>query len=334
MYIRPNPKLRILYIVMIAPLASVAAAIYLVYHAFLPEFHHQQLWPNMVIAVLLIGAGVFSWTASLEFARTFKQFIEACQAVSRGELSLRVEATGMAEIRELAAAFNQMNESLDTSLSHWIIASQENHRVFLSLVQAISEAVDAKDFYMRGHSGRVTCYSTMIAEEMGLPHTQVERIRISALLHDIGKIGVDDYILTKPGLLTEEEFEIMKAHPVRGAAMLRPIPELADVIPGVELHHESLDGRGYPYGLKGDEIPLMPRIIAVADTFDAMTTHRPYQDAMDPDYVLRILQKLAGSKFDPRAVAAFCTVYGAGRIKLPSMKSTAQEELEEELISA
>lgn len=333
MYIRPNPKLRVLYVVMLAPLASAGAALYLMWQAFQPEYH-DQLWRNLIMAVLLVGAGAVSWTTSLEFARTFKQFIEACQAVSRGELTLRVEATGLAEIRELASAFNQMNESLDTSLSHWILASQENHRVFISLIQAISEAVDAKDFYMRGHSGRVTCYSTLIANEMGLPPQEVERIRISALLHDIGKIGIDDRILAKPGLLTEEEFEIMKAHPVRGAAMLRPIPELADVIPGVELHHESLDGRGYPYGLKGDEIPLMPRIIAVADTFDAMTTHRPYQDAMEAGYVLRILQKLAGTKFDPLPVDALRRVYEAGLIQVPYAKSTPEEEMEDVLISA
>ena len=116
--------------------------------------------------------------------------------------------------------------------------------------------------------------------------------------------------------------------------MLRPIPELADVIPGVELHHEALDGRGYPYGLQGDEIPLMPRIIAVADTFDAMTTHRPYQDAMDPQYVLRILRKLASTKFDPLAVNALCRVYEAGRIQLPSAKCAPEDELEDVLIPA
>ncbi len=331
MYIRPNPKLRILYIVMVAPLASAAGAMYLIYQTFLTQYH-DQIGRNLVVAALMFGAAIYAWFVSLEFARTFKRFFEACQAVSRGEITLRVEATGLSEVQELARAFNQLNESLDTSFSHWILASQENHQIFLSLIQAISEAVDARDFYMRGHSGRVTCYATLIAKEMNLPAPEVERIRISALLHDIGKIGIDDRILAKPGLLTEEEFEIMKAHPVRGAAMLRPIPELADVIPGVELHHESLDGRGYPYGLQGDEIPLMPRIIAVADTFDAMTTHRPYQDAMDAEYVMRILRKLAGTKFDPRAVDALCNVYDAGHIHLPSSQS--EEEPEDVLMTA
>lgn len=332
MYIRPNPKLRVLYVVMIAPLASATMALYLVCQLFLPQYHNL-MGRNLVMAVLLTGMTVYIWAPTMEFARTFKQFFEACQAVSRGEITLRTEATGMAEIRELAAAYNRMHESLDTSFSHWILASRENHRVFLSLIRAISGELDSKDFYMRGHVGRVTCYAAWIAEEMGLPPAQVERVRFSALLHDIGKIGIHSSILAKPDALTEEEAKIMKAHPVRGAEMLRPIPELADIVPGVELHHESLDGRGYPYGLKGEEIPLMARIIAVADAFDAMTMHRPYQDAMDADYVLRVLKKLSDTKFDPNVVNAFCRVYAAGRIQLPPVKDAADEGPEVALIS-
>ncbi len=333
MYVHPNPKMRSLYLVMIVPLASAAGAIYLGYRAFLPQ-HRDQMSRDLIVAVLMTGISVLSWNTSLEFARTFKKFLETCHAVACGELTLRVETTGLAEILELARAFNQMNESLDTSLSHWILASQENHRIFLSLIHAIVEAVDVRDFYMRGHSGRVTYYATLIAKEMNLPQPQVERIRISALLHDIGKIGIDDRILTKPGSLTNEEFEIMREHPIRGAAMLRPIQELEDVIVGVELHHESLDGRGYPYGLRGDEIPLMPRIITVADTFDAMTTHRPYQDALEAGYVMRVLRKLSGTKFDSKVVDALCHIYDAGLIQLPSAPQAEAEYPNDMLISA
>ena len=332
MYIRSNPKLHILYIVMILPLASAAGAIYLLYQMLLPQYH-DVIGRNLILAILMSAAAVASWKISLNFARTFKLFFEAYQAVSRGDLTLRMESTGLLEIQELASKANNMNESLDTALSHWIVESQENQSVFLRLVQAISEAVDARDFYMRGHSGRVTDYSTKIAKEMGLTQVQVERIRLSALLHDIGKIGIDERIVTKRGILTNEEFEIMKSHPIRGAEMLRVIPELVDIIPGVELHHESLDGHGYPYGLRGDEIPLMPRIIAVADTFDAMTTHRPYQDAMRGDYALRILRKLAGTKFDPLAVDAFCRCYEAGTIHLPEVQGVVDVQ-EDALISA
>src|SRR5260370_13297819 len=132
---------------------------------------------------------------------------------------------------------------------------------------------------------------------MGLRKEESERIRISAQLHDVGKIGIEDRILKKPGALTPEEFEIMKTHTTKGAAILRPVGMLREMLPGIELHHESLDGRGYPFGLKGDQIPIMPRVVMVADTFDAMTTNRPYQAAMDPDYFTRIITSLPPTNF-------------------------------------
>jgi HD-GYP domain-containing protein (c-di-GMP phosphodiesterase class II) len=151
---------------------------------------------------------------------------------------------------------------------------------------------------------------------MGLTDEEVEKIRISALLHDVGKIGIEDRILKKPGALTPEEFEIMKTHTTKGAAILRPVEMLRDMLPGIELHHESLDGRGYPHGLKGDQLPLMPRVIMVADTFDAMTTNRPYQAAMDPEYVIRIINSLAATKFDPHVVAAMTKVFESGKLRI------------------
>lgn len=332
MDIRPNPKLRILYIVMVVPIAAALGGVYLAHQALLPEYH-DQLWRNLFLAVLMTAAGAASWNVSLDFARTFKQFFEAFQAVKRGDLTLRMESTGLSELQDMANESRKGNEGPDVSLVHWIQESKENHRAFLRLVQAISEAVDARDFYMRGHSGRVTDYSVQIAKQMNLPQPEIDRLRLSALLHDIGKIGIDDRIVTKRGMLTQDEFEIMKSHPARGAEMLRAVPELVDIIPGVMWHHESLDGRGYPDGLKGDQIPLMPRIIAVADTFDAMTTHRPYQDAMKGDYAIRILQKLSGAKFDPIIVDAFCKAFEAGLIQLPAVKGV-NEAPESTLISA
>jgi HD-GYP domain-containing protein (c-di-GMP phosphodiesterase class II) len=156
----------------------------------------------------------------------------------------------------------------------------------------------------------------LIATELGLPNEEIEKIRISAQLHDVGKIGIEDSILKKPGALTQEEFDIMKTHTTKGANILRPVEQLREMIPGIELHHESLDGRGYPYGLKGDAIPLMPRIIMVADTFDAMTTNRPYQAAADPEYVVRIINSLVNSKFDPKCVAAFTSVFQRGELQV------------------
>ena len=158
----------------------------------------------------------------------------------------------------------------------------------------------------------------MIATEMGLAEESIEIVRVAAQLHDVGKIGIEDRILKKPGALTNEEFAIMKMHTTKGANILREVTQLKEMIPGIELHHESLDGRGYPPGLKDDQIPLLPRIIAVADTFDALTTNRPYQQAHDPQEALRIIRSLSGKRLDPHAVTSICAIYDRGEIRVMS----------------
>ncbi|HEX3094923.1 MAG TPA: HD domain-containing phosphohydrolase, partial [Candidatus Angelobacter sp.] len=224
---------------------------------------------------------------------------ESSRTIAGGDFSHRVNLKSRTEFGELAQTFNTMSDDLEQFVDELKKAAQENRTLFLNAIQMLAGAVDEKDPYTRGHSDRVTRYSVLIATEMGLKEEDVEKIRVSAQLHDVGKIGIEDRILKKPGALTPEEFEIMKTHTTKGAAILRPVEALRDMLPGIELHHESLDGRGYPYGLKGEQIPLMPRIIMVADTFDAMTTNRPYQAAMDPEYVIRIINSLAATKFDP-----------------------------------
>jgi putative nucleotidyltransferase with HDIG domain len=190
-------------------------------------------------------------------------------------------------------------------------------------IQMLAGAVDEKDPYTRGHSDRVTKYSLLIAQEMGLDAEEfLEILRVSAQLHDVGKIGIEDRILKKPGALTPEEFEIMKTHTTKGANILRPVAQLREMLPGIELHHEALNGRGYPYGLKADDIPLLPRVIAVADTFDALTTNRPYQQAHDPIEALRIIENLSGQRLDPNAVTALMAVFYRGDIRI--QKSTTQ----------
>ena len=141
-------------------------------------------------------------------------------------------------------------------------------------------------------------------------------LRISALLLDVGKIGVEDRVLKKPGSLTNEEFDLMKQHPIKGANIMRPVSQLKDMLPGIELHHEHMDGRGYPYGLLGPQIPLMARIIAVADTLDAMTTNRPYQSAMDIDFAIARIKTLTGTKFDADVVTALEAAVTAGKLRL------------------
>ena len=251
---------------------------------------------------------------------------ESSRTIAGGDFSHRVRLKSRTEFGELAQTFNTMTDDLEQFVDDLKSAAKENRTLFLSSIQMLAGAVDEKDPYTRGHSDRVTRYSVLIATEMGLKDDDIDKIRISAQLHDVGKIGIEDRILKKPGALTPEEFEIMKTHTTKGAAILRPVEALRDMLPGIELHHESLDGRGYPYGLKADQIPLMPRIIMVADTFDAMTTNRPYQAAMDPEYVIRIINSLAATKFDPVVVAAMTKVFETGKLRIHRAATVSGEE--------
>jgi HD-GYP domain-containing protein (c-di-GMP phosphodiesterase class II) len=241
---------------------------------------------------------------------------QSSRALAKGDFSQRVHLWSRTEIGELAQTFNTMSEELERFVEDLKRAAEENRALFMGSIQMLAGAVDEKDPYTRGHSDRVTRYSLMIAKEMDLPAAFMEILQVSAQLHDVGKIGIEDHILKKPGALTEEEFEVMKTHTTKGANILRPVTQLAEMLPGIELHHEALDGRGYPYGLKGDQIPLLARVIAVADTFDALTTNRPYQQAHTPDQALQIIKNLAGKRLDPAAVAALLAVYERGEIKI------------------
>jgi putative nucleotidyltransferase with HDIG domain len=198
--------------------------------------------------------------------------------------------------------------------------AEESRHLFMEAVRALASAIDEKDFYTRGHSERVTRFSVEIARIMNLPEEEIEKVRIGALIHDIGKLAIDDQILKKPAMLTEVEYEIMKTHTTRGYEMLKHIPQLKDIIPGLQSHHEQLDGNGYPQGLKGNEIPMIARIIMVADCFDAMTTARPYQEPAPIDYVLNVILSSAGTKYDQRVVEALIQGVETGRI-VPSSSS-------------
>ena len=270
-----------------------------------------------LLALLAVLASIMvSFYAARRIANPLKVLTESSRAIARGDFSTRVELHSRTEIGELASTFNMMSDELQQFVQDLQRAAEENRALFLGSIQMLSGAVDEKDPYTRGHSDRVTRYSLLIAREMKLDDNFLETLRISAQLHDVGKIGIEDHILKKPGALTPEEFEIMKTHTTKGANILRPVSQLKDMLPGIELHHEALDGRGYPYGLKGDQIPLLARVIAVADTFDALTTNRPYQRAYEPEEALRIINNLVGKRLDPEAVAALGVVYARGEIKV------------------
>ena len=267
-----------------------------------------------LLAVLLsIGVSIF---AARRITNPLQVLTQSSRALARGDFSQRVHLLSRTEIGELAHTFNTMSDELERFVADLKRAAEENRELFMGSIQMLAGAVDEKDPYTRGHSDRVTRYSLLIAKEMGHSPEFMETLRISAQLHDVGKIGIEDHILKKPGALTEEEFEVMKTHTTKGANILRPVTQLAEMLPGIELHHEALDGRGYPYGLQGDQVPMLARVIAVADTFDALTTNRPYQQAHTPDQALQIIKNLAGKRLDPQAVEALLAVYERGEIKI------------------
>jgi HD-GYP domain-containing protein (c-di-GMP phosphodiesterase class II) len=266
------------------------------------------------VLVVIAAAVVLGYLFAVGISTPIRALAASTRAISRGEFHERAPVRGAAEISELAQTFNNMASDIESYIARLKQAAEENRELFLGSIRMLAAAIDEKDPYTRGHSDRVAKYSVMVGQQLGLSAEELDRLRISALLHDVGKIGVDDRVLKKPGALTAEEYQIMKQHPSKGANIMRPVAQLKEMLPGIELHHEHVDGKGYPYGLKGDEIPLMARIISVSDVLDAMTTNRPYQSARDIDDALQVIRKLAGSKFDPNVVGALEAVVQSGKL--------------------
>ncbi len=181
----------------------------------------------------------------------------------------------------------------------------ELRELFYKTIRVISNALDTKDFYTNGHSLRVTLYSMILAKELGLDDSYMEDIEIAGLLHDIGKIAMPKSILCKNGRLTDEEFCVMKSHTTEGEKIVINIKKLQVISEWVKSHHEKYDGTGYPDGLKGEDIPLPGRIIALADTYDAMTSTRPYRKALSHEYAMSEIKRCAGTQFDPRLTEIF-----------------------------
>lgn len=199
--------------------------------------------------------------------------------------------------------------AIDKAQTHQALQEQ-----FWESVRAFVSALDARDPYTRGHSERVTDFSVAIAEEMDLSEEDVKRVRLSALLHDIGKIGIPDAVLLKEGRLTDEEFAIIKRHPEKGYDILKSMKRLQPYLDGVRYHHERLSGKGYPLGLKGDEIPLDARIVSIADVFDALTSDRPYRKAFETQVAIDIIRKDVPNDIDPITFEKFLRAWEKGKI--------------------
>lgn len=223
----------------------------------------------------------------------------------RQECRGRLIAVGSRTGEELGTPEVQLLQSIASILcAHLTIHRQfaQMREMFEGTVRAFVSAIDAKDEYTCGHSSRVSELAVSLARQMGLDAEDVENIRMSALLHDIGKIGISDAILRKPGKLTVEEFNEIKKHPELGYRILRDVPQFRKMLPGIRFHHESWDGSGYPQGLRGEEIPLMARIMAVADAFDAMTSTRTYRMGLPLERVLEVFRNGRDQQWDANIV--------------------------------
>ncbi|MDA1186132.1 MAG: HD domain-containing protein [Acidobacteria bacterium] len=255
------------------------------------------------LGAVAFGAFLLSALGSFWLARSLTDPIDrlssevAVMTASR-DLRRRLPASGTSrELDALAGAFNELVEGLTA-------AEADTRAAYVGAIRALAATLDARDPYTAGHSERVSALSVLMGRQMNLPEADLDVLRLGGLLHDIGKIGITDKILRKPGPLTDHEYEQLKRHPAVGAHILRQVPFLAPHIPIVELHHERPDGRGYPFGLRGDEIPAAARIAHVADAFDAITSARAYRPARGPAEAILELQRGAGTEFNPESVEA------------------------------
>jgi len=252
--------------------------------------------------VAIFAAGVASTLLAIRLARPIRTLANKAMSLARGDFQERVNIGSQNELGQLARSFNHMASQLERH-------DKNQREMFIDTTKALAAAIDAKDPYTRGHSQRVAQISLQIAKELGLSPSDQQKINIAALLHDVGKIGIEDRILKKPSKLTDEEYNIIKQHPRWGAMIMGHISQLKEIIPGIQYHHERLDGSGYPEGRSGGQVPMIARIIAVADTFDAMTTDRLYQKALDPQFVASKMMEWKGNRYDPSVVDAMTRIY-------------------------
>ena len=260
-------------------------------------------------ALLAVATAVIAMLAGIGLARRItlplRHLADVSTAVAQGDFTRQVPVTSRNELGQLAENFNVMAVEIERTVSSLQVAVAENKELLVDSIRALAAAIDAKNPYTSGHSERVSQYAVAIARHCGISGGELQKVEIAALLHDIGKIGIDDAILTKPDALTDPEFAQMRVHTVKGAAIVSPIKRLQEMLPGIRSHHENWSGGGYPDGLVGEQIPLLARIIATADVFDAMTTQRPYQAALRLDLVFARLRNMAGVRLDPAVVRAF-----------------------------
>lgn len=279
--------------------------------ALVGEMKWQTWMISLLFAVFALGAGLI---LSRFMTSPLLNLAAAAEQIAGGDFSRRVKEGNITEIGTLGESFNVMSDKIEEQIANLARAAEENKELFYGTVKALAAAIDGKDKYTRGHSERVSRISVAIGKRLGMPENELETLKMSALLHDIGKIAIDDAILKKPAALTNEEYEIMKTHPQKGYKIMSQIPAMKDFLPGMYMHHEMVNGEGYPQGLTGDQIPLQAKIVSVADTFDAMTIDRPYSRGMQLQAALARLRELVGTRYDGSVVEALVEACDAGEV--------------------
>jgi len=276
--------------------------------------HEMAQWSYALVALVAVVAIVLGTLFAGQISRPIQELARGARRLAGGDYATRVDVRSTNEVGVLADSFNFMGEEIQKAIEEVRRQAAANKQLFLGSIRMLANAIDEKDVYTRGHSERVAWYSAAMARHMGMSEEEVERVHLSGIIHDVGKIGIEDKILRKPAALTEEEYEIMKQHPRKGEYILDAVPALKDMAGDGLMHHENWDGSGYPDGLKAEQIPLLGRIVAVADAFDAMTTDRPYSKAMTFEAALTRLRFLAGKKFDSKCVDAIERASAAGEL--------------------
>ena len=274
----------------------------------------------IISLVLALFAVLLGSLLARKLTSPIYNLVDAAQKVSSGDLSTRIETDSIKELEVLGESFNTMSGNLEEYIAKLAKSAEENRELFVGTVKALAAAIDGKDRYTRGHSERVSRVSVAIGQRLGMNEVDLEKLRISALLHDVGKIAIDDAILKKPAALTDEEFAIMKTHPQAGYKIMKNIPAMKDFLPGMYSHHEMVNGQGYPQGLKGEEIPLQAKIVSVADTFDAMTIDRPYSKGMTLEDSLNRIRSFVGTRYDGKVVEALVQACSDGQIGIGTVK--------------
>jgi len=261
----------------------------------------QIILAKRFLVVLIFGiilSLLISWFVSRGITRPLRYLVGGVREIAKGNLQQKIKIKSSDEIQELAEAFNKMTDGL-------LSAQDKLQHHYLDTVKSLAMALEAKDHYTKGHSERVARFAGGIARQLKMPAKEIKLLEDISILHDIGKIGISEKILTKPASLSDEEYWAIKEHPKIGEDILKPIEFLKPGLSIISSHHERIDGKGYPYGLSRDKIPFLASIVSVADAFDAMTSDRPYRKALSKEKAIAILMENIGSQFERSIVEAF-----------------------------